>query len=64
MKCGSMPSLIHHADNRVRPPAPVEPNGEPLSQRMAHGNPWRRNAAAKTGCDRSIVGGTIRTSIK
>jgi hypothetical protein len=31
---------------------------------MAHGNPWRRNAAAKTGCDRSIVGGTIRTSIK
>ncbi len=42
MKCGSMPSLIHHADSRVRPPAPVRPNGEPLSLRMARGNPWRR----------------------
>ena len=63
-ECGSMPSLIHHADSRVRPPAPVEPNGEPLSQRIAVGKPWWRNAAAKHRRDPSMVGGTIRTSIR
>ena len=39
MKCGSTPSLIHHADRRVRPPAPLDPNGAPLSQRIESGRP-------------------------
>ena len=64
MKCGSMPSLSHQADSRVRPPAPVEPNGAPLSQRIARGSPWRRNARTNTACDGSIRGATIRTSIR
>ena len=29
----------HHADRRVRPPAPLEPNGDPLSQRIESGSP-------------------------
>jgi len=32
MKCGSTPSLSHHAESRVSPPAPREPNGAPLSK--------------------------------
>ena len=30
MKCGSTPSSMHNADRRVRPPAPLDPNGAPL----------------------------------
>ena len=59
--------LSHQADSLVRPPAPREPNGEPLSQRIASGKPaaesrrsraerprWsgRRSAVrSENGCD-------------
>jgi hypothetical protein len=33
------PELDHHAESRVSPPAPGEPNGAPLSQRIACGRP-------------------------
>jgi len=39
MKWGSTPSLSHHAESRVSPPAPGEPNGAPLSQRIESGRP-------------------------
>ena len=30
-----MPSFSHHTDSADSPPAPVEPNGVPLSERIA-----------------------------
>ena len=32
-----MPSFSHHTDSAESPPAPVEPNGAPLSERIAPG---------------------------
>jgi hypothetical protein len=34
-RCPSMPSFSHHTDKAERPPAPVDPNGAPLSERIA-----------------------------
>ena len=64
MKRGKMPSFIHQADNLVRPPAPREPKGEPLSQRIASGRPCSQNALSKQGRTPSVVGATMRSSIR
>ena len=65
MKCGSMPSLIHHADNRV------QAAGAGRTKRASHcRNGWRTAIlGGETPPQRpaAIVrssAGTIRTSIK
>ena len=45
MKWGSTPSLSHHAESHVSPPAPGEPNGVPLSQRIESGQAVGRKGA-------------------
>ena len=42
-----MPNLTHQALKRVKPKAPVEPNGDPLSDRMTKGIPYCRKIPAK-----------------
>ena len=49
MRSRRMPSLTHWSDKRVRPPAPVEAKGGPLSLRMARGRPSSRIARSTTG---------------
>ena len=50
MKIGmGIPSFIHQTDSLVRPPAPREPNGEPLSQRIPCGRPYSQKPAQNKG---------------
>jgi len=47
MRCGTMPSLIHHTESRDRPATAQEAKGGPLSERTARGSPNSRNAASE-----------------
>ena len=49
MRSGSTPALITLTASRERPPAPLEANGGPLSERSRSGSPYSRNAASSTG---------------
>ena len=51
---GPQPALIARTENRDRPPAPVEANGGPLSERSATGRPCSRKAASRIGQTWSI----------
>ena len=48
MKCGSMPSLIHHADNRVQAAGAGRTKRRAIVAADGARQSWRRNAAAKT----------------
>ena len=43
MNSSPMPSFSHFTDSAVRPPAPLEPQGEPLSMRNRSGRPYSFN---------------------
>ena len=49
MRSGLIPALSTSTARRDRPPAPVEANGGPLSERSTSGRPYSRNAAARIG---------------
>ena len=49
MRSGRTPALITLTASRDNPPAPVEANGGPLSERSRTGRPYSRNAASSTG---------------
>ena len=51
----AIPSLIHHADSCVSPPAPVEANGEPLSDRITCGRPNASKARSNRGLASSCL---------
>ena len=51
MNSGMMPSFIHHTDSLVRPPAPREPNGAPLSQRIPERQAVLVKSPFETGLD-------------
>src|SRR5262249_56250378 len=57
-----MPSLSHHTDSAESPPAPVDPNGDPLSERMASGRPTSSKTRSIAPLTPAHVGSTIRTS--
>jgi hypothetical protein len=48
MRSSRMPSRSSQTASDVRPPAPVDANGGPLSDRMALGTPNSRNAESST----------------
>ena len=60
MKRGSMPSFISHTDSLESPPAPVDPNGEPLSERMASGSPTSLKTFVSAAFAPSCVGRVMR----
>jgi hypothetical protein len=64
MKCGAIPSFSHQTLRRVSPPAPLEPNGAPLSQRIAAGSPCSAKACSNAGRTPSMEGSAIRTAIR
>jgi hypothetical protein len=51
-----MPSFCHHTDSAVRPPAPVDANGGPLSERSASGVPNSWNTESKIGSTFRVSG--------
>src|SRR5215471_4739073 len=57
-----MPSLSHHTDSAESPPAPVDPNGDPLSERIASGRPTSSKTRSIAPLTPAHVGSTIRTS--
>src|SRR5215467_7656445 len=59
-----MPSFSHHTDKAERPPAPVEPNGAPLSERIAPGRPTAAKTRSIAPLTPANVGSTIRTSTR
>jgi hypothetical protein len=59
-----MPSFSHHTASRDSPPGPVDPNGDPLSERMASGNPTSSKTLSSTALTPRIVGSTMRASIR
>jgi hypothetical protein len=48
-----MPNLTHQALKRVKPKAPVEPKGDPLSDRITWGMPYFRKILSKAIRDAS-----------
>jgi len=52
------PRRCHHTDSAVRPPAPVDANGGPLSERMASGVPNSWKAESKIGSTLRVSGST------
>lgn len=49
MRSGRTPALMTVTANRDSPPAPVDANGGPLSERSRKGRPNSRKAASRTG---------------
>jgi len=57
-----MPSRAQPADSRVKPPAPVEANGVPLSLRIDSGTPCSANSRSSTACTASVTGSIASTA--
>jgi hypothetical protein len=56
--------LSHHTDKAESPPAPVDPNGDPLSERIASGKPTSSKIRSIASLTPAHVGSTMRTSSK
>src|SRR3982750_3559852 len=59
-----MPSLSHHTESGEGPPAPVDPNGAPLSERIAWGRPMSLKTRSIALLTPAPVGSTMRTSMR
>jgi hypothetical protein len=59
-----MPSFSHHTDSAESPPAPVDPNGVPLSERIAAGRPMVSKTRSRADLTPAHVGSTMRTSTR
>src|ERR671925_140466 len=59
-----MPSFSHHTDRRDSPPAPTEPNGGPLSERIAFGSPTSLKIRSSARRTPTPVGSTTRAAMR